>query len=53
VLKERRMRGAQYAERIADAITAHWRSIGNSEESILQNKSMCRKIILKLALKEQ
>jgi hypothetical protein len=53
VIKEGRMRGAQYAERIADAITAQWTSVGNSEGNILHKKSMCRRIILKLASKEK
>jgi hypothetical protein len=53
VIKQRRMRGVQYAECVADAITSHWALVGNSEGNTLQKKSMCRRIILKLASKEQ
>jgi len=36
MIRQRRMRGAHCVECIADAMTAHWTLVGNSEGNILQ-----------------
>ena len=53
MLQERRIRGVQCVERFEDAMTAHWKLVGNSEGKILEKNSMCIRIILKLASMER